>query len=69
MKKACIYVGLKNVVVCGNHLRMQTNLNNLTSGLRYHEPHHNVGRDENIKYSGNEFEIIGVSNPTDYPCI
>ena len=68
-KKACIYVGLKNVVVYGNHLRMQSNLNNSTSGLRYHEPHHNVGRDENIKYSGNEFEIIGVSNPTDYPCI
>ena len=39
--------------------------------MRYHEPHHNVhvGRDENIKYSGNEFEIIGVSKPTDYPCI
>ena len=66
--KACIYVGLKNVVVYGNHLRMQTNLNHSTSGLRYYEPHL-VGRDENIKYSGNEFEIIGVSNPTDYPCI
>ena len=26
-------------------------------------------RYENIKYSGNEFEIIGVSNLTDYPCI
>ena len=66
--KSCIYVGLKNVVVYGNHLRMQTNLNHSTSGLRYHEPHR-VGRDENIKYSGNEFEIIGVSNPTYYTCI
>lgn len=66
--KSCIYVGLKNLLVYGNHLRMQTNLNHSTSGLRYHEPHH-VGRDENIKYSGNEFEIVGVSNPTDYPCI
>lgn len=66
--KACIYVGLKNVVVYGNHFRMQTNLNHSTSGLRYHEPHL-VGRDENIKYSGNEFEIMGVSDPTNYPCI
>ena len=66
--KTCIYVGLKNVVVYGNHLRMQTNLNHSTSGLRYYEPHR-VGRDESIKYSGNEFEIMGVSNPTDYPVI
>ena len=66
--KPCIYVGLKDVIVYGNHLRMQSNLNNSTSGLRYYEPH-GVGKDENITYSENEFEIIGVSNPTNYTCI
>ncbi|PFX28172.1 hypothetical protein AWC38_SpisGene7068 [Stylophora pistillata] len=68
-RKACLYDGLKNAVVYGNHIVDRTNYNGPKSKLGYFEPH-NAGKDENIRYSANVFEIIGaVRNSTKYACI
>ena len=66
-----LYHGLKNVLIYGNHIVQRTNPDNRTSGISYYEPHwrSHSGIDENIKYSANEFEIVGVSNPNNYTCI
>ena len=66
--KDCLYDGLKDVVIYGNHIIQRSNPDNSTSGIRYYEPHY-TGRDDNISYSANEFEIVGVSDPTKYKCI
>ena len=69
--KACLYDGLKNIVIYGNHIVQRTNPNNRTSGISYYEPLDTYpgNRDENIKYSANVFEIVNVSDPTSYRCI
>ena len=68
--KSCLYDGLKDILIYGNHIVQRTNPNNRTSGISYYEPLHTQGRrDENIKYSANVFEIVNVSDPTIYPCI
>ncbi|XP_078353504.1 uncharacterized protein LOC144638181 isoform X2 [Oculina patagonica] len=67
-RKPCVYEGLRNVVIYGNHLVQRTNPDNRSSSLSYFEPHF-VGKDENIKYSANVFEIVGSSHPTQYRCI
>ena len=69
--KACLYDGLKDIVIYGNHIAQRTNPNHRTSGISYYEPlnTHPGNRDENIKYSANVFEIVNVSDPTIFPCI
>lgn len=67
-RKACLYDGLKDVVIYGNHLVQRTNPDNRSSSLSYYEPHF-VGNDENIKYSANVFEIVGSNHPTQDRCI
>ena len=67
-RKACLHNGLKNVIIYGNHLVQRTRPGRRESSLSYYEPH-SVGKDENIKYSANVFEIVGFSNPTKYRCI
>ncbi|PFX26277.1 hypothetical protein AWC38_SpisGene9047 [Stylophora pistillata] len=67
-RKACLHNGLKNVVIYGNHLVQRTRPGRRESSLSYYEPH-SVGKDENIKYSANVFEIVGFSHPTQYTCI
>lgn len=66
--KPCLHNGLKNVVIYGNHLVQRTNPGHRASGISYYEPH-NQGRDRNITYSANVFEIFGVSDPSNYTCI
>ena len=66
--KDCIEESLTNVVIYGNHIVQRINPDNRSSSLSYYEPHH-TGKDENIKYSANVFEIVGVSDPTMYRCI
>ncbi|KAL9950587.1 hypothetical protein ACROYT_G043107 [Oculina patagonica] len=66
--KPCLYDGLKNVLIYGNHLVQRTRPGERSSSLSYYEPHF-VGKDENIKYSANVFEIVGSSHPTQYRCI
>ena len=68
--KNCLYDGLKDVIIYGNHIVQRTNPNNRTSGISYQEPLGTQGRkDENIVYSANVFEIVNVNNPTNYTCI
>ena len=67
-KKDCLHDGLKDVVIYGNHVVQRSNPDNRSSSLSYYEPHH-TGKDENIAYSANVFEIVGVSDPTKYRCI
>ena len=57
-RKACLRDGLKNVIIYGNHLIQRTRPGRRESSLSYYEPH-SVGKDENIKYSANVFEIFG----------
>ena len=64
----CLFNGLKNVVIYRNHIVQRTNPGHLTSGIYYYEPH-DIGIDWNITYSANVFEIVGVSDPTNYICI
>ncbi|XP_078372201.1 uncharacterized protein LOC144655897 [Oculina patagonica] len=66
--KPCIYEGLKNVLIYGNHLVQRTRPGERSSSLSYYVPHF-VGNDENIKYSANVFEIFGSRHPTQYRCI
>ena len=66
--KDCLHDGLKDVVVYGNHIIQRSNPGNRSSGISYYEPHF-TGRDENITYLGNTFEIINRSDPTNYRCI
>ena len=66
--KPCLYDGFKDAVIYGNHIVQRSNPDNRSSSLSYYEPHH-TGKDENIKYSANVFEIAGVSDPTKYTCI
>ena len=67
-KKACIEESLMDVVIYGNHIVQRSNPDTRSSSLSYYEPHH-TGKDENITYSANVFEIVGVSDPTKYRCI
>ena len=68
--KNCLYDGLRDIVIYGNHIVQRTNPNNRTSGISYQEPLGTQGnRDENIKYSANVFEIVNVSDPTICKCI
>ena len=67
-EKDCIYDGVKKVVIYGNHIIQRSNPDHRASSISYYEPHH-TGKDENITYSANVFEIVGVSNPTKYKCI
>ena len=66
--KDCLHDGLKDVVVYGNHIIQRSNPGHRCSGISYYEPHF-TGRDENITYLGNTFEIINRSDPTNYRCI
>ncbi|XP_068727111.1 uncharacterized protein [Montipora capricornis] len=66
--KNCLNDGFENVVIYGNHIVQRSNYGHRASGISYYEPHF-TGRDENVKYSANEFEFIGVSNPFIYDCI
>ena len=66
--KACLHDGLKNVTVYGNHIVQRTRLGGPKSGVGYYEPHY-AGKDVNIKYSANVFEIVGVSNLSLFACI
>lgn len=66
--KDCLHDGLKDVVVYGNHIIQRSSPGHRCSGISYYEPH-NTGRDENITYSGNTFEIDNDSDPTIYRCI
>ena len=66
--KECLYRGLKDAVIYGNHIVERSNPGNISNSLSYYEPHH-TGKDKNITYSANVFEIVGVSDPTIYRCI
>ena len=66
--KNCLNDGFENAVIYGNHIVQRSNYGHRASGLSYYEPHF-TGRDENVTYSANEFEFIGVSDPTIYECI
>ena len=68
--KTCLYDGLKHIVIYGNHIVQRTNPNNRTSGISYQEPLGTYGnRDQDIRYSANVFQIVNVSNPTNFSCI
>lgn len=56
-----LHPGLSNVLVYGNHLVEKTNAGLWGSGISYLEPHF-VGRDTNIVFTSNVFEIVGFND-------
>ena len=64
-----LYLGLKDVLVYGNHIVERTEIGNRTSGIGYNEPQFK-GADENLVYSANTFEIVNPpASLTHPPCI
>ena len=64
-----LHLGLKDVLVYGNHIVERTNIGHRASGISYYEPNF-TGADENLVYSANTFEIVNPpASLTHPPCI